>query len=214
MLMTLSARRVWLAFVLGAGIAAAQTYEVSVSAALTKISSAKLGSVDQSGGKDDDSRLKGGEGAGIRLTYNTKGYYGHEGGLVYSRALFRTRTQPEGAAARGTYEDKVAVKQYFYNFLMYMMPNGERWRPYITVGGQMVQYGEPSVPNWPGGGDRTYGANYGGGIKLRIFKGLLFRIDARDYIHGKPYDLSYEDITRSGGLFRQQEYSAGFVIGF
>jgi hypothetical protein len=208
------AQVVWLPFVLSAGIAAAQTYEVSVSAALTKISNTGLGSIDQTDGQDDDSRLKGGEGAGIRLTVNTKGYYGHEAGFVYSRAVFRTKTTPEGATVRGTFEDKVAVKQYFYNFLMYMMPRGERWRPYITVGGQMVEYGEPSVPNWPGGGDRTYGFNYGGGIKLKIVKGLLFRIDARDYIHGKPYDLTYEDITRSGGIFRQQEYSAGFAIGF
>jgi hypothetical protein len=181
-----------------------------------RISRAPLGSISDEGKKDDDTKLKGLYGYGGRLTWNTPGYYGHELGFNYNRARLTAtvRTTTEGQTVTRVLEDRIVVRQAYYNFLMYMMPRGERWRPYIAVGAHAVEYGAPGFEQWPTGKSRHYGVTYGGGIKLMLFKHALLRLDVRDYIAGKPYDLERKDPMQMGGRLRMTEASAGISITF
>jgi hypothetical protein len=42
----------------------------------------------------------------------------------------------------------------------------------------------------------------------------LLRFDVRHSIGGKPYNLTYEDVTKSGGMLRQMEASVGVGVSF
>jgi len=77
-----------------------------------------------------------------------------------------------------------------------------------------VEYGAPGFELWPTAKSRHYGFNYGGGIKLRLFPQAWLRLDARDYISGKPYDLEREDPMTMGGRLRMLEASVGISITF
>lgn len=195
--------------------AKAQTFEISVLAGLPRVSDAPLGSISEQDAKDDDTRLKGKNGYGVRLTWNTPGYYGHEIGYLYSFATLQTIVRTgEKPVIVTPVEDRVRLRQVSYNFLIYFMPKGERFRPFMTGGLEMLQYGAPGIPEWPTGSSRNYGANYGGGLKIKLFEHALIRLDVRDHLGGKPYDLTFEDPTRSGGILRQFEASAGLSVTF
>jgi hypothetical protein len=198
------------------GAALAQTWEVSFSPLYPRISPTPLGSISEEDKKDDDTKLKALSGYGARLTWNTRGYYGHEIGFNYIRARLTStvRTTEDDVTVTTVLEDRVPVRQAYYNFLMYFMPKGERWRPFVTGGFQATEYGAPGFEQWPTGKSRNYGFNYGGGIKLRLVPHALLRLDVRDYIGGKPYDLESEDLTKFGGRIRMFEASAGIVITF
>jgi len=200
-----------------AGAATAQTWEISVSRILPRISSAPLGSISEESKKDDDTKLKGNYGYGGRLTWNTRGYYGHEIGYNYIYAQLTTafRVTEDRVTTTTTLKDDITIRQASYNFLMYFMPKGERWRPFMTGGFHLHDYGAPGFSEWPTGKSRNYGFNYGGGIKLRVIPNGLLRLDLRDYVNGKPYDLEGADPTTFlGGWLRQLELSAGFTITF
>jgi hypothetical protein len=84
---------------------------------------------------------------------------------------------------------------------------------------RLVQFGAPRIPNWIGGGARSYGGNFGGGIKLFLHKNFFFRADLRDYITGKPYDLTYPDPApgqgiSTGGVLHLIEGTVGVGITF
>jgi len=195
------------------GSACAQTYEVSIIRSWARMSKKPLGSNNVSSPRDDETTFRNGSSYGIRLTLNSRGYYGHELGFMHTRAGLRTVTY----AADGTrtnVETKVRIEEAFYNFLIYMMPRGERWRPYITGGLQAHQTGNPKIENWTGRRNRNYGFNYGAGIKFKLANHVLFRLDLRDYLTGQPYGLAFADVTRQGGLMRQQEASFGLALGF
>jgi hypothetical protein len=190
----------------------AQKWEVNVSRVSSSFSKAPLGSLNQKNTKDDDTRLVGLNGYGVRLTYNTRGYYGHEIGYIRTRAIFQTKIRPD-ARTFNLVEERVWVQEGFYNFLMYCMPRGERWRPYIAVGLQAHQYAAPvNIPQFDTGPTRNYGVNYGLGLKLHLIPHSVIRLDFRDHLGGKPYDLKFEDPMKSGGILRSMELSAG--IGF
>lgn len=193
----------------------AQRIEVSPSVGFFRPSKSPLGSLpDNQNKKDDDTKIKQDRGFGVRVTWNTRGYYGFEGSYMRAQNRLSARVAPAGQTAE-TREDKINVDHAAFNFLAYFMPAGERWRPFITGGVLSQKYGEPNFAGWTRGAARTYGANYGGGIKLMLFKNALIRLDVRDHIGGKPYDLSFEDQRRlTGGLLRTLEASAGISIAF
>ena len=195
------------------GAAQAQKFEASVFGGYPLISGAALGSISEEKPQDGDTKLKGNYAYGARLTWNTKGYYGNEVGYTFNRATLRT-TLRDASGVVTLKQDRIVIHQACYNFLIYFMPAGERWRPFITGGMQIQRYGAPRFPEWTQGGTRNYGANYGGGLKLKLFKHALVRFDFRDYIGGKPYDLMFQDEMKSGGLFRQWEGSIGLTITF
>ena len=51
------------------------------------------------------------------------------------------------------------------------------------------------------------GFNYGGGLKVKIAPMFGLRLDLRQYMTGKPFDL-----PNKNGLLRQMEVSVGFSL--
>jgi hypothetical protein len=198
-------------------MAKSQTWEVSAFAAYPRIASKPLGSLnDTANAQDTDTTLKGQRGYGGRLTYNTRGYYGHELEYQQNQAWFRTliRTTEGRVTVTTRKEDRIKIRQLSYNFLIYFMPKGERWRPFMTGGAQGAIYQAPRIPEFTFGSYRTYGANYGAGLKVKLFEHALVRIDFRHHIGGKPYDLTFAEFGSGGGFFGTMTGSAGISIGF
>ncbi len=193
-----------------------QRFEITPVGGYLRLPKANLGSLPSATSfKETDTTLRGDYSYGLRFTWNTKGYYGHEFGYILSRAGMTSvvRTTEDDVTVERQVRDRVVIQEGFYNFMMYFMPAGEWWRPFATIGGQTFNFGAPSFPEWEGGSWRNYGVNYGAGIKLKA-KALLFRIDFRDYVTGKPYGLQFDDPTRSGGLTHNLEGSVGVGIAF
>lgn len=203
------------------GAALAQRWEFSVSGVTTNLGKPKMGSLSTTDNKDTDTSLRGKNGLAARLTFNHHGYFGHEFTYMVHYIDFRTtvKTQDEDdeeVVTTQSYSDHVRTQIGAYNFLIYMMPQGERWRPFFTAGLESVRWGGPKFSAWPGGGSKNFGFNFGGGLKIKLFKHAQLRIDVRDYLSGKPYNqLTLEDETfLTPGTMRTLEGSVGFGITF
>jgi hypothetical protein len=199
------------------GLAQAQTYELGVSAGYSRLNRPAFGSISLESPGDYDTRIKAQESIGAWLGLNTRGYYGHEFNyqITYATIKTTTRSTVDNVTTTSEFNDRIAIHRAGYNFLVYFMPNGSRWRPFFTGGAHATQYQSPNIANWPYGGGRHYGVNYGLGLKLIPMAHTLFRLDVRDYIGGKPYNLTFSDSsTVTGGLVHQYQASAGFAITF
>ena len=196
------------------GSAWAQTFEVSVFRGWARMSKAPLGSNNVDTPIDSETRFRNGSSTGIRLTYNMSGYYGHELGFMHTRAGIRTSILQADGTTMTPVDSHVNIEQAFYNFLIYMMPKGERWRPYLTGGLQASKSGNPRIDGWQGSATKNYGFNYGAGIKFKLQKHFLVRLDARDYFTGVPYNLHLNDVSQQRKFVRQQEASFGLDFGF
>jgi hypothetical protein len=201
-------------FLVFLGSAWGQTVEVSLFRGLARMSKSPLGSTNSDDPIDSETRYRNGTSTGIRLTLNMPGYYGHEFGLMHTRAGIRTSILQEDGTTMKPVDGRISIEEAFYNFLIYMMPKGERWRPYLTGGLQAVKSGSPRIEGWTGEVKKHYGFNYGAGIKFKLQKHILVRLDLRDYFSGRPYNLSFSDINLEGKLIRQQEASFGLAFGF
>ncbi len=192
----------------------AQKWELAPIRTYWRVSPKPLGSINETKAtrEDDDTLLRGGAAWGARLTWNTPGYYGHEFGFV--RAYGNLRSRIVVNEVKQTFESRIFVDTFFYNFLIYFMPRDERWRPYMTGGLQAHRYGDPGWEEWDRGSSRKWGVNYGAGIKLMPAKHFLIRLDVRDYIAGGPYDLQFKEETKFGTILRNQEFSVGIAFGF
>jgi opacity protein-like surface antigen len=213
----------WLRLVLSAaaaiGVAQAQTWEVAPFASYLRLSKKPVGSTLNASPKTEDTTLRGKQPAyGARLTLNTGNYYALEFSAMRSKAEVTSRVLPdEGDAVVQT--GTANVNQYFINGVAHLMPRGEWWRPYLTVGFQLSDWGRPSLPDWPfPRKSRHYGFNYGAGIKFQFTKRALVRFDFRDIISGSPYDLRATEDPRdpltSVGRFRQLEGTIGIGVVF
>jgi len=175
------------------GAASAQTYEFGLFGGYPRMTTGGLGSASLLLPTYTDTTMRGDYTAGAWITYDTNGYYGQEISFMESavniRALLRFTPSSGTGTITGTVESRVWVPQLNYNFLIYFMPKGERWRPFVTGGAQANDFHEPNIPNWTTGHTRHYGLNWGLGVKLKLFPHALARLDLRDYIGGKPYDL-------------------------
>ncbi|MBI3209471.1 MAG: hypothetical protein HYZ37_11305 [Candidatus Solibacter usitatus] len=190
-------------------LASAQTWEFTPTAGYQRMSRRGLGSLSATNGKPTDIKFQDGYGYGLRLTMNSRGYYGHELGYFLNRPVMNALITPEtGPAVKRT--DRVNVQMAYYSFLAYMMPKNERWRPYLAGGGQMFQYGAPKFKEYTDGATRNYGGHFGAGIKLKLVEHLLLRMDFRDYVGGKPYTFDLK--TDSGTRLHQFEGTLG--VGF
>jgi opacity protein-like surface antigen len=166
-------------------------------------------------GKDDDTRfLAKAASGGARLTFNNKGYYGHEFTLGWFTPTVKALvTDIDGKNV--IRQKKSTARSASYNFLMYMMPAGEWFRPYLTGGAQVVRFNRPSIEEWTTGIGSNIGFNYGGGIKLRPFSHALIRLDARHIVTGKPYDLQFpQNLLLTGSVLHHLEATAGVSVTF
>ena len=160
-----------------------------------------LGTTDTLGGSKSDYQLTDGFRFGFRATFNGVGRTGHEVQYAYNRTQLR---QNSG----GTHVDTgMAIHQGGYNFLYYGTSEGIRVRPFATGGVQFNNFVPPGSSASSGGGQTKVGVNYGGGIKLRLTQLFAVRLDMRQYLSPKPFDLYLKE-----GWLRQTEISAGFGI--
>jgi hypothetical protein len=193
-----------------------QTWEVSPLAGYLRLSHKPIGSVDSSSPKEDDTKLHAFQPMiGARLTWNTKGYYGVEAGYFRSKARIDAQIVPAGGTDPITESGRIWINQISVNGICYFMPSGERFRPFVTAGGNVHTYSAPPLADWTlGPAPRAIGFNYGGGIKLRLFPHAQARLDVRDIFTGSPYDLSFPTTSGSGGRHRQLEASMGIGLTF
>ena len=194
----------------------AQTWEVAPIAGYLRLSSKPIGSASSASPKDGDTKLHALQPAyGLRLTWNTSNYYGIEAGYLRSKARIDAKLVPEGGKDSVLESGTVWLDQIFLNGVSYFMPRGERFRPYVTAGAQVQFYSSPPLANWTRGpAPRAIGFNYGGGIKIRLFKNALVRLDVRDIFGGSPYDLSFDTQFGGGGRYRQFAGTLGLGITF
>jgi hypothetical protein len=136
-----------------------------------------------------------------RFTLNTRKFTGHEFGYSYSR----TKLGTSGLSA----DQSLSTHQGFYDFLLYGLPEGSRIRPFLAGGAQFTTFVPPGASAAYGQGTTKYGGNFGGGLKVKINSMFLLRVDARDYVTGKPFNL----INQSGAL-HQIEVTAGIGLMF
>jgi hypothetical protein len=136
-----------------------------------------------------------------RLTLNTKRFIGHEFGYSYSRSKL-------GIVG---VSDQVStpIHQGFYDFLVYVTPEGSRIRPFAAGGGQFSTFVPPGASVAYGTGTTKYGGNFGAGIKVKLNSMFALRLDVRDYVTTKPFDL-----TGKSGALHQIEGSAGLGLYF
>ncbi len=145
-----------------------------------------------------EAYLEDGWRLGARITINPYRFCGHEVGYMYTRANMNYQGVSIGEA----------VHQGFYNFLVYVTPEGSKVRPFFTGGAQFSTFPFPGYSIQSGGSQTKFGVNYGGGIKTRLNEKWLIRIDYRQYASPKPDFF----VTETTGWLRMNEVSVGFAF--
>ncbi|MEO7649640.1 MAG: outer membrane beta-barrel protein [Bryobacteraceae bacterium] len=181
-----------------ATVAPAQVGEISLSFGRSLFKNNKLGTEL---GSTANYQIRDGFHMAARMTLNTKRFVGHEFGYAYNRSHLGL------GGARVDDDISVPVHQGFYNFLVYGTPEGSRIRPFAAGGGHFSSFYPPGASVSYGNGITKFGVNYGAGVKVKVTPIFNFRVDIRDYLTPKPFDL----VNRSGPL-HQVEVSAG--VGF
>ncbi len=179
------------------GAAFGQVAEVWFGGGESIISNKGIGSFDLAG-TPNDVQLKNGFRINFRLALNTRAFMGHEFGYAYNR----TQLSEVGVGDQG-----MAIHQGFYNFLVYGTKEGSHIRPFATGGVHFSNFVPPGTSVTQGGGQTKFGVNYGAGVKLRLTSMFGLRLDFRQYLTGKPFDLPL--VT---GKLRQNEISVSFGL--
>jgi len=166
-------------------LAAAQSFEASVSGGASLISSKDIGSGYS---LDNGFRLA------FRTTVNTGDRLGYEFGYAYNR----TQLKASDATSQG-----MGIHHGFGAVLLYATPQESRIRPFVVGGVHFANFVPPGQTAQYGQGNTKFGINYGGGIKVKITGPWQIRFDIRQYNTGKPFGLG------ASGRFLQNEISAG-----
>lgn len=166
-------------------LAAAQSFEASVSGGASVIPNKDLGS---------GYSLEGGFRLALRATVNTTDHLGYEFGYGYNRATL----DQTGSTSQG-----MAIHQGFGEVLLYATPQSARIRPFVAGGGHFSNFVPPGATAAYGQGENKFGFNYGGGVKIKVTGPWQVRFDYRQFNTGKPFGLG------GTGRMRQNEISAG-----
>jgi opacity protein-like surface antigen len=166
-----------------------QAAEFSLSGGTSRISGADIGS---------GYSLDNGFSIGFRLTLNSQRFFGHEIGYAYNRSHLLLAGEDQGG---------MAIHQGFYDFLAYATPEGKRIRPFATGGVHFSNFVPPGSSASQGGGNTKFGVNYGAGLKVRLTPIIGARVDYRQYLTGKPFDLA-----GASGKLKQNVISIGLAF--
>jgi hypothetical protein len=137
---------------------------------------------------------------GARLSVNSWEFLGHEISYAYQRSGLNFGEQDQGG---------MTIQNFYYNFVVHATRQGTVVRPFVTGGGGFSSFFPPGFSSFSGAGDTQFGYNYGAGLKIKLTEIYGIRFDVRDYVTGKPFDL-----TNSSGGLHNLEYSAGFSLLF
>ena len=187
-----------LAFLASLSVASAQVAEFSVSGGVSQFGDTTLLTNPQ-------VTLGDGFRLGLRMTFNTGRFFGHEFGYGYSRTNVKI-AGPEGG------EIGMGVHGAFYDFLIYGTPEGTRLRPFACGGAGFNSFFPPGASVYYGNQVTKFGFNYGGGVKAIVSGPWGLRFDIRQYASGKP-DL-FQTTEGPSGWMRQTEYTAGVSFNF
>ncbi len=195
----LNLQRTWLLLVglmIGAVAAHGQGAEAAISAGVAIFTNKNLGALSTT----DVLTLKNGVRISARLDINSWRFFGHEVGYGYNRPKLVFGRQGEVG---------MSVHQGFYDFMVHALPEGSPLRPFVCAGGGFSSFFPPGSSAFSGNGITKVGFNYGGGVKVKVSPIFGVRVDLRDFVTAKPFDL-----PNVNGLLHNIEASAGFAILF
>ena len=192
---------VWGCLWMAAGAAAyGQAAEASVAVGASIFTDKDLGELRVAGAVTETLKLDSGLRISARFGFNPWRFFGHEFGYGYNRSkLIFGRQGSTG----------MSVHQGFYDFLVHALPEGSSLRPFACGGGGFSTFFPPGTSAFQGNGITKFGYNYGGGVKVKLTPIYGMRLDVRDYVTGKPFDL-----PNVRGQLHNIEVSAGIAILF
>ncbi len=173
-----------------------QGAEIGVTVGWSNFTKNTIG-VDSSGA---DYTLDNGIRIGSRMDINSGTFIGHEFSYAWQRSKLNIQGQEYGS---------MSIHNIYYNFLLHATPEGSVVRPFITGGAGVSVFNPPGASSFSGYGDNKFGYNYGAGLKFKVTDTYGVRLDVRDYVTGKPFDLPNND-----GRLHNLEISAGFSLLF
>lgn len=136
----------------------------------------------------------------FRFNFNYKDHYGAEIGYAFNHTNLNFGSGEE---------EGMHMHQGNFNALYYPLTGTDaRVRPFATAGVEFDNFVPPGGQSYSG--STKFGANFGAGVKVRIHGIWGARLDAREYVTGKP---SFGLFNNSGALW-QTELSAGVGVGF
>jgi opacity protein-like surface antigen len=189
-----------LATVAGAArLASGQSADLHFVGGQSLLSNTSLGSSIPLGSKDD-YKLDDGFRFGFRFAFNSASRYGQELQYGYSRTHLLLNGVDQGG---------MGIHLGGYNGLVYATKDGARFRPFATGGVHFANFVPPGSSASSGQGSTKFGLNYGAGLKVKLSSMWSMRLDYRQYITPKPFNL-----YNTEGWLRQTEISAGFGIHF
>ncbi len=177
-----------------------QGAEASVSAGSSTFPNRNLGQLGAQGAVSEFLKLENGVRIAGRFTINNYRFLGHEFGYGYDHSGLVFGSQGKVG---------MAVHQGFYDFLAYALPEGSAFRPFVCGGVGFSTFFPPGTSVSYGNGVTKFGYNYGAGVKVKVSPLFGIRLDVRDYVTGKPFDL-----PEARGLLHNLEVSAGFSVLF
>lgn len=137
---------------------------------------------------------------GSRMALNTGNFIGHEFSYAWQRSKLKIAGDEYGS---------MSIHNIYYNFVLHATPEGSVVRPFITGGGGVSVFNPPGFSSFSGAGDNKFGYNYGAGLKFKVTESYGIRLDVRDHVTGKPFNL-----PDNGGRLHNLEISAGFSMLF
>jgi hypothetical protein len=143
---------------------------------------------------DSGFRLSG------RFNINSRRFLGHEIAYSYQRSKLVFGSQGDVG---------MTIHNLYYDLLLHALPEGSVVRPFVCGGGGFSTFYPPGASVFAGNGVTKFGYNYGAGVKIRVSPIYGVRLDVRDHVTGKPFDLP--DVS---GRLHNVEVSAGFAILF
>lgn len=177
-----------------------QGAEIGFSAGWGHFTSGTVGLEEAFGEEPAEYTVDDGIRIGGRLGLNTGDFIGHEFSYAFQRSKLDILDQSFGS---------MSIHHIYYNFLLHAFPEGSVVRPFVTGGGGVSVFNPPGVSSFSGAGDNKFGYNYGAGIKFKMTESYGIRLDVRDHVTGKPFDLPGGD-----GQLHNLEISAGFSLLF
>lgn len=137
---------------------------------------------------------------GSRMALNSGTFIGHEFSYAWQKSSLLILDENFGG---------MSIHNIYYNFVLHATPEGSAVRPFVTGGAGVSVFNPPGVSSLSGYGDNKFGYNYGAGLKFKVTDMYGIRLDVRDHVTGKPFDL-----PDNSGRLHNLEISAGFSLLF
>lgn len=197
---------------------------------------------DELVGADFTQALHAGYVIAPKATINSWRYVSNEFGYTYNEAPLTITTSTNDGNPPSVQYDSGQVRQFTYNTLVHLRPNGSRLRPFVAVGpsfqllrlydsqptknrllsltvkdvGLIIDaYNFGHKPPLEGGGVFQFGFQYGGGFFYQLTPRFFVRSDFRETISPQPdyWSKSYPFIRDLNASTSADGSGAQFVIG-